>query len=307
MQGAGRWLEALEGRKNGPVRLLFGRLGLVALCRPLSGGELDECLELGGVRGAWYALWLACDSLREAGARRAAAGEGAVDFDITEEIPHADALAAGGIIARLSGVGPAYVRQLEEDEDVESALEAPWEVSGEADKAENPFAPGGAVAFNEDLDGDWMAESGVSASGTQAWARMQSSGTPRGAVAPRRAASPMQGPAEEAGAAFHADFDGVWMGAGEMALDAGAWPRAQGGVTTRGVASPAGGGVTASRMDFGGGAALGQRDGGFALGGAPGVGALAWGGASEGELGAQADALAAVLAERLRDAAGNMD
>ena len=314
MKGAGQWLEAFPGQRRGPVRVLFGRLGLVALCRPLSGGELDECLELGGVRGARYALWLACDSLREAGARRVLSGTSTVDFDITEDIPHADALAAGGIIARLSGAGPAMVRQLEEDEDEESALEAAWAPSGEAaafDAGEgNSFVA--SAAFNEDFDGAWMSAGGEvedmdGRTPPRPGGKLRSSfddlhpfgancravllgGDLKGAVGGGM-------PAMQGAGTFNGDFDGDWMA--EAAFNAGL---AGDGADAQWAALHGAADAAVFNDDLDG---AGMQDGGAMWRSPPTKGAEVMG--SAGALSAQADALAAVLAERLRDAAGNMD
>ena len=66
MSGAALWAQALQAPGQG-FTLTFERLGLEANCRPLSAGEVEECVRMGGQRGLRYALYLACDDLREAG------------------------------------------------------------------------------------------------------------------------------------------------------------------------------------------------------------------------------------------------
>ena len=109
MSGASLWAEALLGRGEG-FTLTFDRLGLAADCRPLTAGEVEECVRMGGQRGLRYALYLACDDLREAGETLKKQGAVASAFDITEKLSYGDVLAAGYAVLQRSGAQDAMVR-----------------------------------------------------------------------------------------------------------------------------------------------------------------------------------------------------
>ncbi len=124
---AEQWAKALEGGGERRFTLHFDRLGLEARCRPLTGGEVEECLRMGGERGLRYALYLACGDLREAGESLRRQGKVGSAFDITERLTYGEAAAAGQAILARSGVeggvteprdgevsaqGEAFVRQM---------------------------------------------------------------------------------------------------------------------------------------------------------------------------------------------------
>lgn len=125
MSSAAQWQAALAQPADGRrIRILFGRLGLVAQCRSLTAGEVAECAEMGGEAGARYALYLACDALRQAGDAMQKQGEILSPFDITQRIPYSDTAAAAALIFSLSGAGQADIRLLAEDEEEEQAIAA---------------------------------------------------------------------------------------------------------------------------------------------------------------------------------------
>lgn len=103
------WAEALQAPGQG-FTLNFDRLGLAANCRPLTAGEVEECVRMGGQRGLRYALYLACDDLREAGETLKKQGAVASAFDITEKLSYGDVLAAGSAVLQRSGAQEAMVR-----------------------------------------------------------------------------------------------------------------------------------------------------------------------------------------------------
>lgn len=103
------WAEALQAPGQG-FTLNFDRLGLAANCRPLTAGEVEECVRMGGQRGLRYALYLACDDLREAGETLKKQGTVASAFDITEKLSYGDVLAAGSAVLQRSGAREAMVR-----------------------------------------------------------------------------------------------------------------------------------------------------------------------------------------------------
>ena len=109
MSLAAQWAQALQAPGQG-FTLTFERLGLEANCRPLSAGEVEECIRMGGQRGLRYALYLACDDLREAGESLKKQGVVASAFDITEKLGYGDVLAAGAAILQRSGAQEARVR-----------------------------------------------------------------------------------------------------------------------------------------------------------------------------------------------------
>lgn len=109
MSTAEQWA-GLLGRKSGSAfTLKFERLGLEARCRSLSAGEVEECLRMGGEKGLRYALYLACDDLRQAGERLKKQGALASAFDITEQLSYGDVVAAGAAILGQSGTDTASV------------------------------------------------------------------------------------------------------------------------------------------------------------------------------------------------------
>ena len=65
---------------------------------------------MGGQRGLRYALYLACDDLREAGESLKKQGAVASAFDVTEKLRYGDVLAAGSAVLQRSGAGEAMVR-----------------------------------------------------------------------------------------------------------------------------------------------------------------------------------------------------
>lgn len=170
MRGPQQWLELLPEPATGALRILFARLGLVAACRPLTSGELAECLDMGGERGARYAVYLACDSLRQAGERLQLEGAVQTPFDITQRLGYSDVLAAAGLIAGASGGGSPLVRLLDEQEDAQAAIaagmpqaeasaeaapggESLWAVpQGQAAPEGNPFLAGEQAALTGALE-----------------------------------------------------------------------------------------------------------------------------------------------------------
>ena len=81
------WAEALQAPGQG-FTLNFDRLGLAANCRPLTAGEVEECVRMGGQRGLRYALYLACDDLREAGETLKKQGAAISQLDLEIENDH---------------------------------------------------------------------------------------------------------------------------------------------------------------------------------------------------------------------------
>ena len=110
MSTAEQWAGALAGGGSETFTLWFDRLGLEAQCRPLNAGEVEECVRMGGQRGLRYALYLACDQLREAGESLKKQGAVASAFDITERLSYGDVVAAGTVILGRSGADTAAVR-----------------------------------------------------------------------------------------------------------------------------------------------------------------------------------------------------
>ena len=109
MSGAEQWAELLGRQAYGAFTLKFERLGLEAQCRSLSAGEVEECLRMGGEKGLRYALYLACDDLRQAGESLKIQGALASAFDITEKLSYGDVVAAGAAILGQSGTDTAAV------------------------------------------------------------------------------------------------------------------------------------------------------------------------------------------------------
>ena len=110
MSTAEQWAGALTGAGSGSFTLRFDRLGLEAQCRPLNAGEVEECVRMGGQRGLRYALYLACDELREAGESLKKQGALASAFDITEKLSYGDVVAAGAVVLGRSGADTSAVR-----------------------------------------------------------------------------------------------------------------------------------------------------------------------------------------------------
>ncbi len=103
MTTAEQWAQALGGREEEPFQLRFEELGLEAQCRPLTSGEVEECLRMGGERGMRYALYLSCKELREAGESLRKQGTVGSPFDITAGLNYGDVVAAGRAILQRSG------------------------------------------------------------------------------------------------------------------------------------------------------------------------------------------------------------
>lgn len=110
MSTAEQWAGVLASAGSGNFTLRFDRLGLEAQCRPLNAGEVEECVRMGGQRGLRYALYLACDALREAGESLKKQGIVASAFDITEKLSYGDVVAAGAAILSRSGADTSAVR-----------------------------------------------------------------------------------------------------------------------------------------------------------------------------------------------------
>lgn len=109
MSTAQQWADVLGAPHADSFTLRFDRLGLEARCRPLLAGEVEECVRMGGERGMRYALYLACDDLREAGETMKKQGAVASAFDITERLRYGDVLAAGAAILARSGARQSQV------------------------------------------------------------------------------------------------------------------------------------------------------------------------------------------------------
>lgn len=125
MSGAAEWGAALRAPRR-MLTLRLGRLGIEAECRALGSAEVEECLRMGGERGARYALWLSCGALRDAGEEMLRTGEVHTAFDVTERLSYADVLTAAGMILRFSGSAAPEVTadELPDEPDGEEALPA---------------------------------------------------------------------------------------------------------------------------------------------------------------------------------------
>lgn len=158
MTAPANWIEALSGSGRATARILFARLGIVARCRALTSEELAECIDFGGERGARYAIYLSCQELREAGEQLRLRGEIISPFDITRGIPYADAIAAAGIIVRLSGGSEAMIRMLEDEESDEEAISRGMDGQSIAVIGEpalgNPFAASAACTSGQAQEAD---------------------------------------------------------------------------------------------------------------------------------------------------------
>ena len=131
------WAEALQAPGQG-FTLNFDRLGLAANCRPLTAGEVEECVRMGGQRGLRYALYLACDDLREAGETLKKQGAVASAFDITEQLSYGDVLAAGAAILSRSGAQQPQVRM--DDEALPLPAAMPLSGGGQEERLTLPVA-----------------------------------------------------------------------------------------------------------------------------------------------------------------------
>ena len=109
MSTAEQWAGLLGRQAADSFTLKFARLGLEAQCRSLSAGEVEECLRMGGEKGLRYALYLACDDLRQAGESLKKQGALASAFDITEKLSYGDVVAAGAAILGQSGTDTGAV------------------------------------------------------------------------------------------------------------------------------------------------------------------------------------------------------
>lgn len=109
MSTAQQWAGVLGAAAADRFTLRFDRLGVEAACRTLTAGEVEECVRMGGERGMRYALYLACDELREAGESMRKQGLVAAAFDITERLRYGDVLAAGSAILDRSGAQQSQV------------------------------------------------------------------------------------------------------------------------------------------------------------------------------------------------------
>lgn len=109
MSTAEQWAGLLDRQAADSFTLKFARLGLEAQCRSLSAGEVEECLRMGGEKGLRYALYLACDDLRQAGESLKKQGALASAFDITEKLSYGDVVAAGAAILGQSGTDTGAV------------------------------------------------------------------------------------------------------------------------------------------------------------------------------------------------------
>jgi len=138
MSTAEQWASVLGGRSAEQFTLRFERLGLDARCRALSAGEVEECVRMGGERGLRYALYLACDDLREAGESMKKQGAVASAFDITEQLSYGDVLAAGAAILSRSGAQQPQVRM--DDEAVPLPAAMPLSGGGQEERLTLPVA-----------------------------------------------------------------------------------------------------------------------------------------------------------------------
>ena len=109
MSTAEQWASALSGGGSGGFTLKFDGMGLEAACRPLGAEEVEECRRMGGERGMRYALYLACDELRQAGEQLRQQGGAPSAFAITERLRYGDVMAAGAAILERSGAREAQV------------------------------------------------------------------------------------------------------------------------------------------------------------------------------------------------------
>ena len=82
---------------------------------------------MGGERGLRYALYLACDDLREAGESMRKQGTVAAAFDITERLSYGDVLAAGAAILARSGAQQSQVYLDGEEQALPAAKHLPME------------------------------------------------------------------------------------------------------------------------------------------------------------------------------------
>ncbi len=131
---AQQWMSALmQQEETFPLR--FERLGIEAQCRPLTSGEVEECVRMGGEKGLRYALYLSCKELREAGESLRKQGSIGSAFDITQRLTYGDVTAAGAIILARSGVDSDRVTAGEEDSLQRGQAFAARMLEGEEDPA----------------------------------------------------------------------------------------------------------------------------------------------------------------------------
>lgn len=144
MSTAEQWANVLGGWSAERFVLRFDRLGLEAQCRALSAGEVEECLRMGGERGMRYALYLACDDLREAGESLKKQGTVASAFDITGQLSYGDVVAAGAAILSRSGAQQPQVRMDDEDQPLPAAMPPAggWQMENQPLPAAMPSAGG---------------------------------------------------------------------------------------------------------------------------------------------------------------------
>lgn len=173
MSTAEQWAGVLGQTAASRFTLRFESSGLDAQCRSLDAGEVEECVRMGGERGLRYALYLACEELREAGENLRKQGVLENAFDITLRLGYGDVLAAGGMILQQSGAARNRVKLteggqsvsehltdvLEVAEDIlppaaESAYLLPWE--SETLQEKNSWVTAGQVA-REFADRLWAA------------------------------------------------------------------------------------------------------------------------------------------------------
>ncbi len=132
MSTAEQWASALSGGESAGFRLRFERLGLEAQCRPLTSGEVEECIRMGGERGLRYALYLSCRELREAGESLRKQGSLGSPFDITRNLSYGDVAAAGAYILQRSGTDGGMVKS--EDGDNAAGMEFARNMPGFAEQ-----------------------------------------------------------------------------------------------------------------------------------------------------------------------------
>ena len=173
MSTAAQWAGVLGRTAASRFTLRFEGLGLDAQCRSLDAGEVEECVRMGGERGLRYALYLACEEVREAGETLRKQGVLDSAFDITLRLGYGDVLAAGRMILQQSGAAQSQVkltggRQAVSEQPgdgiamaenvlpaaAETAYVLPWESGGLQE--ENGWVTAGQVA-REFADRLWAA------------------------------------------------------------------------------------------------------------------------------------------------------
>ena len=152
MSTAEQWAGLLGQEAGEAFSLKFERLGLEARCRPLRAGEVEECVRMGGERGLRYALYLACDELREAGEHLKKQGALASAFDITERLSYGDVVAAGAAILGQSGTDTGSVR-------LEGGRQAAFQQQGETETG--ALLPRSAGQVYPGRAEDWFGSAGT--------------------------------------------------------------------------------------------------------------------------------------------------